>query len=506
MERKPTMLLSILVLLLVTLPYCFAALQSDSSAVFGGFIVNQFDGYSYLAKMRQGWQGSWTFTLPFTPDPGSGVYLFLFYLFLGHLARLTGLGLIWVFHITRALAALALVWSISAFFRETIFPDQPRAARLSTLLAVLGSGLGWIAALAGLFTSDFWVSDAFPFLAAYSNPHFPLGFALILVILRLALLPFDARRAAILFICGLSLAIILPFALVVVGVICAAVFAWDSLSQRSFRPWKYIPIFAGGIPILLYQVYLTATHPALAAWNAQNITLSPPLWDFLISLSPALLLGLFGLPAAWRARQQPAMRLLLLWFVVGGLLVYVPFSLQRRFFMAYFIPVAGMAILGVQEILRAHRWRWLVPALFTTSLLTNVMLIAAGVGGVASQAPELFRSADELAAMRWIENNTASDALVLTGTQTGAYVPGLTGRRVIYGHAFETVNAKAVEAAVKAFFDGTGSLDTLEYATEVNIILVGPREEMPPGWRPPPGFTPAFTSGGVNIYKREPAP
>lgn len=506
MDRKPTMLLSVLVLLLITLPYGFAALQSDSSAMFGGFIVNQFDGYSYLAKMRQGWQGSWTFTLPFTPDPGAGTYLFLFYLFLGHLARWTGLGLICVFHIARALAALALVWSISLFFRETIFPGQPRAARLSTLLAVLGSGLGWIAALAGLFTSDFWVSDAYPFLAAYFNPHFPLGFALILNILRLALLPFDARRAVILFFSGLALAIILPFALVVVGIICAGLFAWDSLLERSFRPWKYAPIFAGGMPVLLYQVYLTSTHPALAAWNAQNITLSPPLWDFLISLSPAFLLGLYALPAAWRARRQPGMRLLLLWFVAGALLVYVPFSLQRRFFMAYFIPVAGMAILGVLEILRARRWRWIVPALFTTSLLTNIMLIAAGVGGVSAQAPELFRGADEMAAMRWLDANTAPDALVLTGTQTGAYVPGLTGRRVIYGHAFETLDAKAVEAAVNAFFAGAGSMNALAYAREVEYILVGPREKTPPGWQPPAGFAPVFISGSVTIYQREPAP
>ena len=67
-----------------------AVIAGGDTHVFGGFLLNPLDGNSYLAKMQQGASGSWRFTLPFTPEPGEGAYLFLFYLALGHLCRLTG--------------------------------------------------------------------------------------------------------------------------------------------------------------------------------------------------------------------------------------------------------------------------------------------------------------------------------------------------------------------------------------------------------------------------------
>jgi len=76
-----------LVVLLTTGPYLAAQRAAGSEFVFGGFLLNPVDGYSYLAKMLQGFQGSWRFHLPYAADPGQGAYIFGFYLFLGHLDR-----------------------------------------------------------------------------------------------------------------------------------------------------------------------------------------------------------------------------------------------------------------------------------------------------------------------------------------------------------------------------------------------------------------------------------
>ncbi len=506
MERKRTLLLVGLVLLLVTLPYLVAAMQSDSSAVFGGFLVNPLDGHSYLAKMMEGADGAWQFTLPYTAQPGGGVYLFTFYLFLGHLARWIGLPPIWVFHLARVLSAVLLVVVARRFFAELIFPGRPRQAWIAALLATIGSGMGWIAAFAGAFTADFWVAEAYPFLSAYTNPHFPLGIALLLEIFLVLNRASTELRAAALFTLGLALAVILPFGLVIAGVVCLLIFAWHSLETRSFAPWKYAPLFAGGFPVALYQFWVTQNQPVLAAWNAQNLTLTPPAWDIGLSFSPALLLAIVGLPAAWRDRRAPGMRLMLTWFVAGLVLAYLPISLQRRFLMSFYLPVAGMAVIGLFELLRKPRLGWLLPLLFVISVPTNAMVIASGIFGSLERQPELFRSADSMAAMEWIEANTNPDALVLGGPDTGLYIPALTGRRVLYGHPYETANAAAEKALVTGFFSGDAHSAAVVAERGVDLIYVGSQENALGEWRVPPGFKVVFQQGQVTLYAREAQP
>jgi len=506
MERKRTLLLVGLVLLLVTLPYLVAAMQSDSSAVFGGFLVNPLDGHSYLAKMMEGANGAWRFTLPYTAQPGEGVYLFTFYLFLGHLARWIGLPLIWVFHLARVLSTVLLVGVARRFFSELIFPGSPRQAWIAALLAMIGSGLGWIAAFAGAFTADFWVAEAYPFLSAYTNPHFPLGIALLLAIFLVLHRPLTAPRYAALFFLGLALAVILPFGLVIAGVVCLLIFAWHSLEMRSLVTWKYVALFAGGFPVVLYQFWVTQNHPALAAWNAQNLTLTPPAWDIGLSFSPALLLAIVGLPAAWRERRAPGMRLLLTWFVAGLVLAYLPISLQRRFLLAFYLPTAGLAVIGLFELLRKPRLGWLLSLLFVFSVPTNAMVLASGIFGSLERQPELFRSADSMAAMEWIEANTKSDALVLAGPDTGLYIPALTGRRVLYGHPYESANAAAEKALVTGFFSGDTHSAVVVAGRGVDLIYAGPEENALGTWRVPPGFEVVFQQGRVTLYAHEEQP
>ncbi|MCK4961839.1 MAG: hypothetical protein KAS19_05105, partial [Anaerolineales bacterium] len=50
-------------------PY-FLASKLGQPAIFSGFLINPMDGFSYLAKMRQGAEGSWLLHLPYAPEPG----------------------------------------------------------------------------------------------------------------------------------------------------------------------------------------------------------------------------------------------------------------------------------------------------------------------------------------------------------------------------------------------------------------------------------------------------
>src|SRR3974377_632874 len=111
-ERRWLIGAALLVLLTASLPYLFGVLAAGPDRVFTGLQVNPLDGLSYLAKMRLGFDGEWLFHLPFTPEQGQSVFLFTYFLALGHLARILGLPLILVFHAARLIGAFALLWMI----------------------------------------------------------------------------------------------------------------------------------------------------------------------------------------------------------------------------------------------------------------------------------------------------------------------------------------------------------------------------------------------------------
>src|SRR3990172_9892000 len=171
----------ILVLILTSAPYYLAARGGGEDYVFAGFLMNPLDGNTYLAKMYQGFQGHWKYTLPYTAVKGEGAYLFEFYLFLGHLARLFRLPLIIVFHLARLLCTVIMLIAIYRFIKLAVSDAQARSPAF--ILAAFGSGLGWVALIAERVTSDFWVAEAYPFLSAYTNPHFSLGIGLTLMLI-----------------------------------------------------------------------------------------------------------------------------------------------------------------------------------------------------------------------------------------------------------------------------------------------------------------------------------
>ncbi|MGB9593373.1 MAG: hypothetical protein ACPL7R_04465, partial [Anaerolineae bacterium] len=92
-------------LALTVVPYAVAWLGAPEGRVFTGVLYNPWDGHSYLAKMRQGWEGRWLFHLPFTEEPHDGALVFTFYLALGHTAQVLGLSLPLTFHLARVLAS-----------------------------------------------------------------------------------------------------------------------------------------------------------------------------------------------------------------------------------------------------------------------------------------------------------------------------------------------------------------------------------------------------------------
>ncbi len=513
----------IILALLVSLPFILAHFLAGTGHVFGGFLLNPADGNSYLAKMYEGWRGEWVFTLPYTAERSGGAYLFTFYLFLGHLARWLGAPLLWVFHLARWLCALFLAWMAWRFI-DRLELAQPRKV-FAFGLCCLGLGMGWLVFLFGVVTSDFWVAEAYPFLSSYVNPHFCLSLGLLLWLL----IPFTGavgqdrpaprlswKRSILVVLGGALLANMSPFAVVLALAIQGLCIAWGWLERRSggaqdpapLGPWlrDWALLLVGGLPALIYALAAVRLDPLLAAWNAQNLTPSPPAWDLLLAFSPALLLALPGAWSVLRSRLRSG-RALLVWFLLAGVLIALPFGLQRRFLVGFYLPVAGLAAFGLESLAGRLQDR-LKPVSITVmalSLPTTLLVLLLGQFGALTHDARLFLTTGEAGALEWIASQTAPDALVLAAPRTGMFIPAHTGRRVIYGHPFETVDAAAQEAAVTRFFEDAASqpAQAARFLQDrgVDYVFWGPSEQELGALDDLPGLVVAYNHAGVLIYR-----
>jgi len=161
-----------LLILAISVPYIWAYAAALPDLYFMGILVNPADGYSYLAKMYQGYAGSWQFHLPYTPEPHQGVFLHTIYLGIGHLARQLGVSTILTFHTVRVLAGLYMLLMVYLFIAD--WTDDVSQRRITWGLAAVGSGFGWLVTLfsGGLYaTPDLTSPEAFPLYSAYASVH-----------------------------------------------------------------------------------------------------------------------------------------------------------------------------------------------------------------------------------------------------------------------------------------------------------------------------------------------
>jgi hypothetical protein len=212
-----------------------------------------------------------------------------------------------------------------------------------------------------------------------------------------------------------------------------------------------------------------------------------------------LVLAVPGAVIAARRRSDTDL-LLLAWAGVTALLLYAPFAMQRRFSLGLHVPLAILAATGLFSVAKHRRiWGWALAATLPTTLLVIVLAL----GGGLKHDPRLFVSTDEAEAMDWLHDHAPRDAVVLASPEMGIFIPAWSGRRVVYGHPFETVDAERTKARVETFFaPGTGNAEREAMLREwrAAFVFVGPRERALGLTDPPPGRE-VFRNATVTIYQ-----
>jgi len=499
-----------LVLAVVTLiPYLYAYAVQPQGRVFVGFFYLWDDATTYVAKMREGWEGLWAWQNRYTTESSPPAYLFMFWIVLGHVAGITHLPLVAVFHLARFVGAIALMAGGWLFI--THFVADRSARRFALFFMAFGLGLGlviWALGRPIWFGNqteglDLRMPELSAFYSVLALPHFAwsgvfaaFGVALTLKAIQRGSLTLGALAG----LAWLGQASIHPQMPILMG---GATFFALLFRPASPRGWTAAALaFAIPAPYVLYSYFAFVGNPQVERWTFHSKNaVAPETFSLLFALAPQLLLALTGVPAAVRRRSREDV-FLLAWFVLLLAILYLPNpagDLRRRFFDALYLPLVVLGTRGLFETvlpgIRSLRIRRLLPFSYVTfSAIGSAFLLLAPLG-VAAQ-PQYTISEAEYQGLTWLGDQPAGNVLCMPGV--GLYVPAYTSDTVYVGHYDETFDyVNKTDTAYKVL---SGQQDIEEFAKDNKIRYVVWTMDL---GTPPPAVLgpPAYDTPNFKIWK-----
>lgn len=493
--------------------------------VFSGFIytLTYFDIMSYLAKMRDGLDGGWFYTNPFTTEDVKPVFLFVFYIALGHVARLTGLSLIAVYHLARVGLGVFLLAAVDRMIRG--FGWKGPARLFAFALVFFASGFGWLLRWTRIeiHPVEFMETEGFVFQSMMSYPHFVLALALMVWILsdawRFGRNGSGLRILAPIAVAAFVLAWVHPRPLLTLVTTSALAAVWGGL--RGLWDWKrwaipicVIVLVATG-PMVISLLTVRA-DPLWAEWSRTE-TLSSPPWQYLIAYGLLWPLALIGLVRGAR-RNEPWAPLLGSWLIMGSLLPFLPIAAQVRLIIGWNIPLALLSgyALGdwIVPGMRAASPRLakatpgLVSVLILLLCLTSIAYLGLGVWRVMVCSFPTYYSQERAEAMDWLRTHTGADETVLGSSLTSMFIPGYAGNRVVHGHWAETFRLKEKTDKVERIFDAETTAPTRQTLLEelrVRYLFYGQWEQQLGEYDPAADgglWTPRWKGPTTTIFER----
>lgn len=510
------------IVIITTLPYLIGVANASPGGAFTGSVLKQtrLDYNSHLTKMQLGARGEWGDRTLFTAEQHTGVFTRPFYIALGHLARWTGVSLVVMYQLARAAATLAMILMIWLFVAH-YFEDN-RTRWMALLLATLAGGLGWLlylvapAQAADIAPVEFWMPEVFVLTGALVFPHFAAAVALLLgFFLFIARWLQTPNWRAVGWACALIIPIswLQPFLPLLTGLVVFVVVLWR-LWQRQItysQMFMMVPLAAAHLIGPIYHLLALQNDPIWQNVVEQNIAQSPAPVYYLLAY------GWLLVPAIWGMRDKRS-AVPLVWFLITAVLVYIPFQSQRRLVLGVQIPLAVLAAAGLEDLYRRWierggtlaRWRFFFAIALLISTITHLLIFIPGMLALTpSERPELFFSADEAAALEFL-NTLPAETVMLSAFTPASNIAAHTGRRVYVGHWIETPHYKAKRIRTSQFFD-PGEMDdetrrTFLQDADIEYVWYDAYARALGAWSPGEAtfLAPAFESETVTVYKVTP--
>ena len=504
-EWRLPMVMGLVLAGVTAIPYVYAYAVQPSGHVFMGFFYLGDDANTYLAKMRQGWEGSWAWQNRYTTESSPAAYLFMFWIVLGHIAAATSLPLIAVFHLARIAAAFALMGAAWLFIRHFIV--DPSARRFAFFFVAVGLGMGYVIQALGhpvIFghqtdTLDWRMPELTAFYSVLALPHF--AWSGVFAALGAALTLRAIQRGSLLLgvlagLTWLGQASIHPQMPILMG---GATGLALLMRPAPLRGWMAAGIaFAIPAPYILYSYLAFIGNPEVQRWTFHSKNALPPeTISLFFAIAPQLLLALTGLPGALRRRTREDL-FLMAWLLLLAAILSLPNpagDLRRRFLDGLYLPLVVLGARGMYEALlprlRSLRARRLIPFSYVAFAAIGSAFLVLAPLAVANH-PQYMVTTAEYNGLNWLGAQPAGRVLCMPGV--GLYVPAYSPDTVYVGHYDETFGYFTKTQTALDVLIGRSDIEQFDQANRIRyVIWTSDLQSPPPPALGPPAYdTPDF--------------
>ncbi|OGL73746.1 hypothetical protein A3E39_03830 [Candidatus Uhrbacteria bacterium RIFCSPHIGHO2_12_FULL_60_25] len=490
--------------------------QPTGTRWLGDTLQNSSDVAVYLSYIRQ---GTWLLRNPFAVEP----HVLRFDLVWSALSAVHGwtkLSPLLLHEIARWAATVALAVSVHAAARS-VARDE-REARLASLLAIGGIGLGWLySATLGATNSWTWRTDGAPDIVSefavvptlFGGAHMILSIALLIYVMR-GLWEVIEQPHRRIWTVMLAIAALTSFHPYFIPLIAAVLFvAW---AKRVRDPAHHSGIIArplllaaSFLPSLAYYLWLLSDPVFRVHYLQTNVLPLASLDRWVFVLLPA------AIAFAWIAMQHDRRRMFLkqtrwcqAWLVAATILaLFLPVPWSRKLTEGLMIPLVYLTVPAWSAIAAS------LPKL-ARSLFIGGVAGASALHLFASQAawlvaPENARWFNQPDAVfqAWSFLESRSNAVVVSDDMwTNMWTPAWTGKIVWIGHSHETpdyAHKLAVWRELFATHDRETVRFTLQTVPTTHLLLTSKESgERMLSLLPPGEWTVAFQAEEVMVLER----
>ncbi len=514
-ERRLVFIVAAIAMVLTSIPVVEALIVARNHGVVwtGREYLSPGDLAVYLSSIAQAKRGALLIANAATTERLVPI-LNIFWLSVGLFARLFSLGSLAAYHLARLLLIPALAF---VAYRCCAFFLPSRSSRIAAfLLFMFGSGLGLYASLvlpaavpaAGQYQwpIDLWVGESNAFLSMMYSPHFVASLALLLAAMTLLAAAYEKSSVKLGAFAGLVGLVLFEFhpyhapTFYAVGLLALLLRA----ARRHARPAEWLAYAAAvaiSAPSVAYQYWLTHATADGAFMLGNGVTLTPAPWHVMIGFGVISVLWIPGYIIARKTAPDRRGRwdFLLAWVIAQALLIYAPLAFQRRLLEGLEFPLVILSTVALAAIVRAalRAPKYSKVFLMSYGLLAAIALflpstfaaVARGVSTYADPRPSRFYFSAEYAdALRWLQEKTPTDAVVLASVTDGNDIIGWAERTTYAGHWANTLDLDRKEDEIARFFGASSDAERAQLLEKSGATYVfwGPRER---------AFGGAFKSG-----------
>ena len=479
------LLLSLILIIITSAPFLYGYFTAPPDKYFLGLhSLSPGDYPVYYSWMMPAYQQRFFIKDLYTQEAAAYNIINTFWFFSGLLGKILNISPRVAFQLSRILSIPVLLTSLYLLISHYFKSYKKRLAAL--LFLTFSTGIsGFITAplynqsylISGYYhlPLDLWVSESNIFLTLLHSGHMALSLSLMILIFYFSLLfikNYNFKYSLIAGILNLILLSFHPYPIpVIFGVLGVFWLVVSSKNKKiNFKLLAHLLIiFFITLPLLIYYFLMLNFDFVTAGRALQNICLTPAFYFLFLSFGFILLFGLVGLTQFFKNKnyQDDNHLFLFIWLIVQSILIYSPFSFQRRLTAGLQLPLTFFALFALfyfynflKKKLSASTfnifvnnkilWFFLFIPLF---FFSNLYTLAVDFSYVYLKDSSNYYPSSEIAAMRWLKNNLKENVLILARPAYSAHIlPGLAGKNVYAGHQVETVNYQEKKLAAEWFY------------------------------------------------------